>query len=194
MGGELLKTIFLFALLIVLFFGSIVYLVNTNSINPFMMPSSVFVDLGGLRIASSAFPPNGQIPPKYTCQGPNVNPPIAISGVSDQAKSLVVILYESDRRNGNTYNWIVVNINPTITEIKENSIPEGGIHLVNDYGSATYVGPCPTEEGKHDYVYKIYALPKIIEKNQFKSVTELMEYLNKNNLGYGTYTGKYKLL
>lgn len=190
MGGDLLKTIFLLVLLVVLLYGSILYMANAEGGNPFMISE---IGVGGIRVSSSAFAPNGKIPPKYTCQGPNVNPELQISGVTAEAKSLAVILYEADRRNGDAYHWIVVNVNPSIMVIRENSIPEGGVHLVNDYGSATYIGPCP-QEGVHEYVYKIYALDSVLEKNQFKSVTELMEYLNANNLGTASYRGKYSKL
>ena len=43
----------------------------------------------GLQITSTAFPANGAIPSKYTCDGPGMNPPLAFSGVPAKAQSLV---------------------------------------------------------------------------------------------------------
>jgi hypothetical protein len=45
-----------------------------------------------LTLTSSAFPPQGEIPSKYTCQGQDVSPPLAWSDVPSNAKSLVLIV------------------------------------------------------------------------------------------------------
>ena len=40
---------------------------------------------------STAFTDNGHIPSKYTCEGENINPPIEISDIPDETKSLALL-------------------------------------------------------------------------------------------------------
>ena len=44
-----------------------------------------------LTLTSSAFQAGGKIPSKYTCEGEDISPPLAIDGVPADAKSLALI-------------------------------------------------------------------------------------------------------
>ena len=45
-----------------------------------------------LKLTSTALAHGGQIPSKYTCDGQDISPPLAWSGVPAEAKSLVLIV------------------------------------------------------------------------------------------------------
>ena len=107
-----------------------------------------------MKITSPAFSHNQPIPKKYTCQGQDINPPLAISGVPAGTESLVLIMDDPDAPGGNWDHWLVYNITPT-SEIKENSVP--GTQTRNDFGRVNYGGPCPPS-GTHRYFFKLYAL------------------------------------
>jgi len=49
-----------------------------------------------LKITSSAFADNAAIPAKYTCEGDDISPPLAWSGVPDGTKSLALIVDDPD--------------------------------------------------------------------------------------------------
>ena len=49
-----------------------------------------------LTLTSSAFQPDGAIPPQYTCDGEDDSPPLAWSGVPAKARSLVLIVDDPD--------------------------------------------------------------------------------------------------
>ena len=49
-----------------------------------------------LKISSSAFADGGAIPKKYTCQGDDLSPPLAFSGVPDRTQSLALIVDDPD--------------------------------------------------------------------------------------------------
>lgn len=111
-----------------------------------------------MKISSPSFEEGGNIPPKYTCDGESINPPLEISGVPTDAKSLALIVHDPDAPlAGGFTHWIVFNINPGTKEIKENSVPPDATEGTNGTGNAGYTGPCPPS-GIHHYQFKLYAL------------------------------------
>lgn len=110
-----------------------------------------------LSITSPAFRHNERIPPKYTCQGEDINPEYHISGVPKDAKSMVLINDDPDAPVGTWDHWIIFNIAPTTTVIPEDSVPLGAIQTKNSWERSDYGGPCPPS-GTHRYFFKLYAL------------------------------------
>lgn len=107
-----------------------------------------------LRVRSIAFSEGGHIPPKYTCEGENVNPPLEISGIPEKTKTLALVVEDPDAPRGVYDHWVVWNIPPNET-INENSVP--GTIGRNSFGNTGYGGPCPPS-GSHRYYFKVYAL------------------------------------
>lgn len=108
-------------------------------------------------IESSAFAHNSKIPAKYTCDGEDKNPPLKIGDVPQGTQSLVLINDDPDAPIGTWVHWLVWNIKPTVTEIAENSVPQGGVEGTTSWNRTGYGGPCPPS-GTHRYFFKIYAL------------------------------------
>lgn len=119
-----------------------------------------------MKIMSSVFEPNQNIPSKYTCDGQNINPPLRISGVPDKARSLALILEDPDvprniRADGMWDHWIVYNMPPDLTGIEEGSEPSGTAGKGTS-GRTGYMGPCPPDRA-HRYFFKLYALDNNLE-------------------------------
>src|SRR5882672_9711576 len=93
-----------------------------------------------LEISSPAFSNNGSIPMKYTCEGNDINPPLAIKNIPPGTKSLTLIVDDPDAPKGTFDHWVIWNINPT-ESISENSAP--GTQGKNGMGANAYKGPCP---------------------------------------------------
>jgi len=115
-----------------------------------------------MEITSPAFGQNQDIPPKYTCDGENINPPLAFAGVPADAKSLVLVVDDPDAPGRTWAHWIVYNIDPASAGIAENSVPAGARQGITDFGIQGYGGPCPPS-GKHRYFFKLYALDSAID-------------------------------
>lgn len=109
-----------------------------------------------LRLASTAFAHNGLISERYTCDGNNFSPPLAISGAPAGAKSLALIMDDPDAPAGVWDHWIVYNLPVGTTELKEGA-PPAGILGLGTAGNVNYEGPCPPS-GIHRYFFKLYAL------------------------------------
>ncbi len=77
------------------------------------MTLSAFSHSPSLKITSSAFSSNGNIPMKYTCEGEQVSPPLDISGIPAGTKSLAIIVHDPDApMQGGFTHWVVWNIDP----------------------------------------------------------------------------------
>lgn len=119
-----------------------------------------------MEISSTAFADQGRIPPKYTCEGENVSPPLAWSGVPKGTRSLVLIVDDPDApdpANPRTtwVHWVLYDLSPEADGLPEgvmpSALPEGTLRGLNDWGRPAWGGPCPPV-GRHRYFFKLYAL------------------------------------
>ena len=130
-----------------------------------------------MQITSPVFHHEGQIPSLYTCEGQNINPPLQIQNVPQEAKALVLIMDDPDvphslRKDGLWVHWVIYNIPPTTSSILENSSPPG-IQGQGTGGKLGYQGPCPPD-CEHRYYFKLYALsaPLKLQEGATKSEVE----------------------
>jgi Raf kinase inhibitor-like YbhB/YbcL family protein len=143
-----------------------------------------------IKITSSAFAESGMIPKKYTCDGADVNPPLAIEGVPDIAKSLVLIADDPDAPRGTWNHWLVWNIDPQTKEIKENSVPANAVQGTTDFGTAKYGGPCPPS-GTHRYYFKMFALDKTLDLRSTAKRADLDKAMQGHMIAEGSLMGRY---
>lgn len=141
-----------------------------------------------MNLTSPAFEHNQAIPRKYTCQGQDINPPLAITGIPAGTKSLALIVDDPDAPGGNWDHWLVYNIAP-VAEIKENSAP--GTQARNDFGRVNYGGPCPPS-GTHRYFFKLYALNATLDFPRLPSKKELEGAIERHLLEKTVLIGLYK--
>lgn len=110
-----------------------------------------------MKISSSAFQAQQNIPVKYTCDGQNINPPLSFANVPNGTQSLVLIVDDPDAPSGTWTHWTLWNINPQIAGIDENSVSPGAVQGKTSFGKPGWGGPCPPS-GTHRYFFKLYAL------------------------------------
>ena len=121
-----------------------------------------------MKVLSSAFSHGGAIPPKYTCTGKDLSPPLAWSGVPPEAQSLVLIIDDPDAPDPAApkmtwVHWVLYNIPPGCKGLPEavRALPAGTLEGVNDWKRTGYGGPCPPI-GRHRYFHRLYALDAIL--------------------------------
>jgi Raf kinase inhibitor-like YbhB/YbcL family protein len=115
-----------------------------------------------MKIKSSEFKHGEAIPPVFTCQGDDKSPPLKISDVPAEAKSLVLIVDDPDAPGGTWVHWLVWNIPPDTGVFDQNHVPNGAVQGKNSWGRAGYGGPCPPS-GTHRYFFKLYALDDMLQ-------------------------------
>lgn len=143
-----------------------------------------------MKLTSSVFQNNGQIPSEYTCDVDDLSPPLDISDVPNNAKSLALIMDDPDAPVGIWDHWVVFNIPPSTRQIAKGSEPDG-VAGKNSWGKTGYGGPCPPS-GTHRYFFKLYALDAMLNLPQGATKKELEKAIEEHILAKAELMGTYK--
>ena len=144
-----------------------------------------------LQITSQAFAHDGMIPPEYTCDGADGNPPLTIRNAPEKTRSLALIVDDPDAPRGTWVHWVAWNIGPDTTEIPANSVPKGALQGTNDFGKQGYGGPCPPS-GSHRYFFKLYALDISLALKTGATKAQLEEAMKGHILESAELIGLYR--
>lgn len=147
-------------------------------------------EVGSMQMTSSAFQHNSAMPSEFTCDGENINPPLSITDVPANAKSLVLIVDDPDAVVGVWDHWVVFNVNPLINEIKQNTQPQGTPGK-NSGGRNSYQGPCPPS-GTHRYFFKLYALDATLNLPEGSTKKQVESAMQGHILAKAELVGLYK--
>lgn len=143
-----------------------------------------------MTITSTAIQANGNILSQYTCDGPNISPPLTFSEIPIEAKSLVLIVDDPDAPNGTFTHWLLYDMPPSILAIPENDTPQVGKVGTNDFGNAGYSGPCPPN-GTHHYYCRLYALDVMLDLPEGAGRQEVEEAMSGHIFQDATVMGTY---
>ena len=148
-----------------------------------------------MKLTSRAFNHGEKIPPLYTCEGYDWNPPLEIAEIPKAAKSLVLIMEDPDvpisiREDRLWVHWIVYDIPPTTSTIKEHT-PSPGTNGRGTNGRTAYMGPCPPD-AEHRYFFKIYALDTFFDFPKGLTKEELMPKITGHILAQAELLGRYE--
>ena len=141
-----------------------------------------------LQVISTVFSHKGHIPPEYTCEGKNINPPLIVKNFPENTKTLALIVEDPDAPNGTFDHWLVWNIQPN-EAIAERS--NAGINGTNSFGKTGYGGPCPPS-GVHRYFFKVFALNAELNLKAGAGKNELLNAMNGHVLATGEIMGLYQ--
>lgn len=140
------------------------------------------------QITSTEFGHKGHIPPKYTCEGDNVNPPLLFQNIPEGTRSLALIVEDPDAPKGVFDHWVCWNISPN-EAIAERSNP--GINGTNSFGKIGYGGPCPPS-GEHRYYFKIFALDTELNLLTGARKQEVLDAMKGHELATAELMGRYR--
>ena len=144
-----------------------------------------------MQISSPAFQNNQNIPPKYTCDGDDINPPLTLAGIPSGTRSLALIVDDPDAPPGDWVHWLVWNIKTDTTSIAENSVPVGAVEGTTDFGRPDWGGPCPPS-GIHHYQFKLYALDTELALPSSTKKAELEQAMQGHILDQTVLIGLYQ--
>lgn len=151
-------------------------------------------------LTSSAFPHQGEIPKKYTCDGADVSPPLDWSGLPEGTRSLVLVVDDPDAPDPKApkmtwVHWVLYNLPPTATGLPEavppERLPAGTLEGLNDWKRTGCGGPCPPI-GRHRYFHKLYALSALLPDLGRPTKAKLEEAMKGKVLGQVELIGTYQ--
>ena len=123
-------------------------------------------------LRSNAFVDGAPIPARHTCEGADVSPPLAWTGVPAGAKSLALVVDDPDAPDPahpkmTWVHWVLYNLPASATGLPEGvahtALPAGTVEGTNDWRRTGWGGPCPPI-GRHRYFFKLYALDAALPK------------------------------
>jgi Raf kinase inhibitor-like YbhB/YbcL family protein len=117
-----------------------------------------------MEIKSPAFEYGGIVPEKYTCFGPNINPPLEIENVPEGTESFVLIFEDVDATPKPWTHWMIFNIPASTKDVAEGKAPHGAVEGLCNNHTFGYEGPCGKYfKGTHHYWFRLYALNKKLD-------------------------------
>jgi Raf kinase inhibitor-like YbhB/YbcL family protein len=149
-----------------------------------------------LELTTSAFPAEGTIPKKFTCEGSDVSPPLAWSGAPQGTQSFALIVDDPDAPVGTWVHWVLYDLPGNAKELPEGVAKEGqlsnGVRQGrNDFRKIGYGGPCPPPGKPHRYFFKLYALDKKLDLKAGASKAEAESAMKGHILAQAELMGRY---
>lgn len=152
-------------------------------------------DVAQIEITSTAFEDGGTIPQQYTCDGPDISPPLRWDAVPEGTQSIALIADDPDAPSGTFVHWVLYNLPADVRELSEDlpneqTLTNGATQGINDFGKIGYGGPCPPS-GTHRYFFKLYALDTKTDLPPGESKSDLLGAMEGHVLGQGQIMGRY---
>lgn len=144
-----------------------------------------------MELTSPAFTNGGAIPRRYTCDGPDVSPPLAWSGVPAGTVSLALIVDDPDARG--FVHWVAFGLPARAGSLAESvsggpAAPREGR---NDFGRSGWGGPCPPS-GTHRYRFTLLALDRTVAFSGSPGAGDVRASAAGHTLATATLVGTYR--
>jgi phosphatidylethanolamine-binding protein (PEBP) family uncharacterized protein len=137
-----------------------------------------------LKLSSSAFAPNGNIPARFTCLGEGPSPDLTWDNAPADSRSYAVIVVDFDVPSPSFAlyaftHWLIFDIAPDQRALAQATKTPNA-----------YTPPCPPF-GEHSYDFRIYALdlPKI--QSTVADRQDLMNAMRGHIIAYGELVGRF---
>ena len=140
-------------------------IVLTSALSASVMASEF--SLHSKDIKAGEYMPKAQEFSGFGCDGDDTSPHLVWKNAPKGTKSFAITAYDPDAPTGSGWwHWQLINIPADITRLKAGagasngeSLPEGSMHIQNDYGVAAFGGACPpVGHGDHRYQFTVHAL------------------------------------
>ena len=134
------------------------------------------------------------MPKIYAKLGGNQRPPLEISEVPAETKTLAIICHDPDApgRDG-FYHWTVWNLPANTTTITRNSLPIGAVEGITSWGRPGWNGPQPPF-GTHRYQFYVYALDTTLDLSADTNPKELITSITPHIIDQAMLTGQFGVL
>lgn len=148
-------------------------------------------------LKTTAFSPGGDIPKKFTCDGPDVSPALSWGDPPAGTQSISLIMDDPDAPVGTWVHWVLYDLPAAARELPENvpkeqELKNGARQGSNDFRKIGYGGPCPPPGRPHRYFFKLYALDAKVNLKAGASKADLEKAMRGHILAQTELMGRYK--
>jgi Raf kinase inhibitor-like YbhB/YbcL family protein len=152
-----------------------------------------------MRIESEAFSEGDRIPDRYTGDGDDVSPPLSLSDLPADTRSIALIVDDPDAPAKTWVHWLIWGIPAGLTTLPEGVPPKemvenlgGARQGKNDFDGIGWGGPAPPPgHGTHRYRFTAYALGEHIDLDAGATREALEARLEGSTLAQARLTGTY---
>src|SRR5215510_2373949 len=111
-----------------------------------------------MKLSSTAFDNGEMLPPRFTCDGNGVSPPLEWMDVPEGTRGFALICEDPDAPKRVFTHWVLYNL-PQVSRKLGEGLPEdevlsiGGRQGKNSFGKVGYGGACPPKgDREHRYL------------------------------------------
>ena len=126
-------------ILILLVIGGFGYYTYRTTGNTFGLDKTILTK-GTINITTQEFASGGKISIDFTCDGADLSPTLFLEHVPSDAKSLAIILDDSDSTPKYFTHWLAFNISPEVGSIEGSKVLGNATVGTNDFGNVEYDG------------------------------------------------------
>jgi len=156
---------------------------------------------GGIAMAfelkSPAFKASQTIPKQYTCEGPDLSPPLSWTDPPQGTRAFALIVDDPDAPMGTWVHWVLYDLPAETLQLPEGvptkeTLSSGAKQGTNDFRRVGYGGPCPPPGPAHRYFFKLYALDQMTGLKSRATKEQLLDAIKGHVLGETQLIGQYK--
>jgi Raf kinase inhibitor-like YbhB/YbcL family protein len=149
-----------------------------------------------LSISSPRFSNGGVIAKEFTCDGPDLSPPLSWTDPPAETKSFALLVDDPDAPVGNWNHWTAWNLSSSLRGLPENvskeaHLSDGTRQGLNDFRKPGYNGPCPPPGKPHRYYFKLFALDATLDLKPNAGKKELEAAMKGHILAHAESMGRY---
>ncbi len=147
-------------------------------------------------LQTTAFQTGENIPPRFTCDGADVSPPLRWTEPPAGTASFALIVDDPDAPAGTWAHWLAYDLPATSRALaegvaKSQKFPSGARQGSNDFERIGYGGPCPPPGKAHRYFFKLYALDKRLDLKAGATRQDLERAMKGHILARAELMGRY---
>ncbi|MER7990070.1 YbhB/YbcL family Raf kinase inhibitor-like protein [Streptomyces noursei] len=131
------------------------------------LPHDFHPPVAEFTVVSEEVEPGRTLRPEQVLAEGNRSPQLRWEGAPAGTKSYAVTCYDPDAPTGSGFwHWVLFDVPASVTELPAGAgsgemkgLPEGAVHVRNDYGTRDFGGAAPPPgDGPHRYVFTVYAV------------------------------------
>ena len=147
-------------------------------------------------LKSQAFKEGDLIPDKYTCEGPDVSPPLRWNDPPRETRSFALIADDPDAPMGTWVHWVIFNLPERQHDLPEGvptqeTLPNGARQGLNGFKRVGYGGPCPPPGKPHRYYFRLYALDTMLDLKPRATKAKVLEACKGHILAEAELMGRF---